>query len=87
MEAIPTSTAVPTHTLIPAQTPKLTVSYVGPGQREQFLITSRATGDGYIVEPAVPRSVVNLSPSGNERFGCVFSISDDDRPGKNVQKT
>jgi hypothetical protein len=56
------------------------------GQREQVMITSKATSDGYIVEAAVPWSVFNLSPSGNERLGCVFSVSDNDSPDKNVQQ-
>lgn len=57
------------------------------GTRGQVSIASRARGDGYIVEAAIPWSVFNIDPVEGQHVGFVFSISDNDNSDRNEQQS
>lgn len=56
------------------------------GSKSQVLIASKATSDGYIVEAAIPWSVLGVTPANGQHYGFVFSISDNDNASHDVQQ-
>jgi len=57
------------------------------GARNSLLIASRLTDDGYMMEIAIPWSEFDVVPQTGQHFGFLFSISDNDTAGTNVQQT
>ena len=57
------------------------------GSRDQIDIAARWRGDGYVVEAAIPWTVLDVKPFNGQHFGFAFSISDNDNPDKNLQES
>jgi len=57
------------------------------GSRDQIEIAARWRGDGYVVEAAIPWTVLDIKPFNGQHFGFAFSISDNDDPSKNLQES
>jgi hypothetical protein len=57
------------------------------GSRDGVKIASRSSGDGYIVEAAIPWSLFSVSPFKGQHLGFAFSISDNDNPNENIQQS
>lgn len=50
-------------------------------------VAAMATGDGYVVEGAIPWSVFGIKAGEGQKYGFVFSISDDDSRNGEEQQT
>ena len=48
---------------------------------------ARATADGYVLEVALPWTVLNLSPQVKKPYGFCLSLADTDTPGKSDQES
>lgn len=57
------------------------------GRRSNVQIAATRSGSGYHIEAAIPWSVFGVTPTAGRHFGFVFSVSDNDLAGKNVQQS
>jgi hypothetical protein len=57
------------------------------GAEAEVEVAAAPAGDGYLVEAAIPWSVFGLRPETGDRFGFLFSISDNDHPNREVQES
>jgi hypothetical protein len=58
------------------------------GRRNAVEIAAAPSSDGgYILEAAIPWSVFGINPSRGQRYGFAISLSDNDRPGREVQQS
>lgn len=57
------------------------------GPRPQVLIGVAATGQGYLIEVAMPWSMFGVAPSAGDHYGFGFSFSDNDNVGTTIQQS
>lgn len=49
-------------------------------------VNAARTGDGYVLEAAIPWRDLNFTPDGGDRLGIALNANDNDRPGEAVQE-
>ncbi len=57
------------------------------GLASSVSVASAKVGDGYLVEAAIPWSVLGVSPYGGLTMGFALSVSDNDATGQAIQQT
>lgn len=57
------------------------------GPLDEVEVAASQRGDGYLLEAAIPWRVFGLRPRSGDRYGFAFSISDNDRPNREVQES
>jgi len=57
------------------------------GSQARIKIGKKLTDDGYRIEARIPWHIFNVTPAMGRHFGFVFSVSDNDSFGENIQQT
>lgn len=57
------------------------------GGRQKVKVGAMRVDDGYRIEASIPWDTFGIDPSSGEHFGFAFSVSDNDKPGENVQQS
>jgi hypothetical protein len=57
------------------------------GPVSRVLVAGRLTEEGYLMEVAIPWFVLEVTPFADLHLGFLFSISDNDAVGQNVQQS